>query len=156
MLVTKKQLIIGSAVAVAGGLVYVLINVNQQNKEIAKIEKAIKAGTGETGTSQDLGKADAFDPTYWEEISKKQKVALLKKDAVKKYSDQIANAPSIWNDDEDAVYTALDRRSKVQISQIADQFAQDNKKRLFDFLNDLLDTSEMDKVSSIVNSKPNY
>lgn len=157
MLVTKKQMIIGSAVAVAGGIVYMLSVSRAQANEVEQIKKAINTGKGATGTAQDLAQANAFDPNYWKKISKQRKVVLLTPESAKKFSNVLFAAPGIWNDDEDAVYTTFNKlRSKVQISQVADKFSDDHNKILYDFLDDFLDAEEMEKVSKIIRSKDNY
>jgi hypothetical protein len=142
---------------VAGGITYGVATRQKKKKQIKAIFDALEKETGATGTFEDLEKSAPFDPNYWKSVQDSGKATkYLKAEYAKKYAKQIYDALD-WIDDEDAVFAVYQRiRNHVQASQIAYYFGRDYKTPLYDYLDDDLNSSEMDKINNYLKVKPKY
>ncbi len=68
----------------------------------------------------------------------------------KVYADKIYNAKSIWNDDEDAIYTALSGKTRAQLASISQAFESAYGMTMDDFLMGFLSGTEYQNVVNII------
>lgn len=75
----------------------------------------------------------------------------------KPIADMIYNAAGVFNDDEDAVYSAFSMlKSKAELSLLADYFQRLYKKSLFEYIQSFLNAEELSNVNDVVSKLPSY
>lgn len=102
--------------------------------------------------------ADYWSPNFYIDLNRQTTLCLLRYGTVTDIADKISAAFGILNDDEEAIYANIRRlRSKAQVSQLAQRFAEMYNKDLLQTLKDYLSVSEFNIVAKIVNDLPvNY
>ena len=83
---------------------------------------------------------------------KEDKKKLDRTEIAKKFAKQIYDAKGFWNDDEDAIYSALSGKSIYQINTIDKMFQNKYGQDLEDFFKEILSEEERKKVNTIINS----
>lgn len=133
----------------AGGVTYGMAKRGRNKKLIQAIYDVLDT-TGGSGTTADMAYFGAFDPNYWID-----KPGQMSESDATRLASQIHDAWGFWDDDEDAVYGALNAaKNWVQISQVTYAYNQEYGKDLFAKLDDSLNGSEMMKVQEIIERKP--
>lgn len=96
-----------------------------------------------------------FDPTFYQELMKKNYCLILTPSGQKTYAKIIYDAKGVFNDDEAAIYGVFRAlKCKTQISSLAKGFFDNYKVDLYGFLENVLNLEELGKISEIVNKLP--
>lgn len=144
MKIKSPYIIIGSGVAVATGIIaLVLIEQKRKKKEVSEMLRIIDSGEGESGTIEDAGMSGgAFDRTLWRtgcgvviENGRVTNVGRLSigYDQAMNFAKQIWDAKSgagilgdnrLWDSDNEGVVLAVFRglRNKCDLSALSDAF----------------------------------
>jgi hypothetical protein len=159
----KQNLLIISGVGVIGLIVASVVIGNRNRKRERLTSKLlIKLNARIEPVSSGIGSQNAFDTNYLEKVLQKVngQVLALKESTASYYAKQIKNAFGAWyqgGDDEDKVYSVFRQlKDKVQVSQVAKAYQDDESKNLIDVLRYRFGKDEIKIVLDIVNSKPNY
>ena len=83
--------------------------------------------------------------------------ALLTQAGAAAFVDDLWDATSFYNDDEEAIYGVFRAmRTQSQVAALAKRFNQLKSKDLYGYLNDYLNDAELLKVKAIIDQKPKY
>lgn len=105
---------------------------------------------------------NAFDIHYLDKVTQKVSgtILALQKSTATYYANQIKSSWGAWyqgGDDEQKVYGIFRKlKDKVQVSQVAKAYQDNNPKNLIDTLKDRFGTAEIKIVLEIINKLPNY
>jgi hypothetical protein len=98
---------------------------------------------------------DFFDPDYLVQLMKTNTCLTLTTYGQKLYSKIIYDAKGVFNDNEEAIYGVFRTlKTKTQVSSLAKGFFDIYKLDLYGFLENVLNLSELGKISEIVNKLP--
>jgi len=125
-------------------------------KRIGLIKSAtkIRAEKDEARALKELRNAEFFNPNLYKE-DKYSLVNLLSNDVANQYAKDIKKSWGWFNDDEAAVYSVFRKMAnKIQISQIADAYAQLYKADLLGDIEYYLNAKERAFLWNIIDSKP--
>ena len=159
----KKTILIISGVGVCGLIVGSIVIGDRNQKRERLTSKLLKALNAKIEPVKNgIGTQNAFDVHYLDKVLQRVsgQVLALKASTATYYANQIKNAFGAWyqgGDDEDKVYSVFRKlKDKVQVSQVAKAYQEDESKNLIDVLKYRFGKDEIKIVLDIVNSKPNY
>ncbi|WP_046756639.1 hypothetical protein [Kordia jejudonensis] len=159
----KKNILI-----ISGGLVFVLfvgsIVIGDRNRKRERITSKLLIALNAKiePVKNGIGSQNAFDINYLDNVIQKVngQVLALKESTAEYYAKQIKSGFLPWykgGDDEDKIYSVFRKlKDKVQVSQVAKAYQEDESKNLIDVLKYRFGKDEIKIVLDIVNSKPNY
>ena len=153
---------------ISGGAVFVLligsvIVGNRNRKQERLTSKLLSALSAKIEPIKNgLGSQNAFDVNYLDNVLQKvnAQVLVLKESSAEYYAKQIKSGFLPWyrgGDDEDKIYGVFRQlKDKVQVSQVAKAYQQEESKNLIDVLKERFGKDEIKIVLDIVSAKPNY
>ena len=121
----------------------------KQSKELAaKVRKAIKDPSTIYGDSRDLNFNQALNPNYHTGVASYTAVDIEQARTLDK---KIHDADRSFNDDEEAVYTAVSAAgTKAFMSLVSQEFEKLYATSLLTYLNNFLDTDELTHVKELM------
>ena len=139
MKITKGQLALILSIIVLGTIIAIVVYSQKRKEEKEKryeeIKKAIEGGQTSDSATSGLAGVEA-DETY----NAEDDVASL------------YDAHGFFNDDEEAIYAILSGKTKAQIAKIDEVFTNTYGETLLAFLESFLDSEELSRVRTIINS----
>lgn len=116
-------------------ITYFIYQKKKKDKEIEELRNNIISGVGETQNDVNIGftgvKAEYY-PTVNEDVTK------------------LEAAKGFWNDDEDAIYAVISNKSKAQLKGLSDRLETKTGKNLNDWLESVLNGSEIEHAKLII------
>lgn len=147
------KLYINNGVAIGGTILlstitYLIIQRRTRVNLIEQINKKLADQSTVSGDYTGL-QYEAFDPRFYKDKAGAKLITLA---TATNFAKIIYDAKSIWNDDEDAVYSTLRKMTaKTQVSFLSDIFQRNYNVSLYAYLTSFLSSSEMETVKNIIN-----
>jgi hypothetical protein len=159
----KKNVLIISGISVVGLITVSIVIGNRNRKREQLTSKLLSVLSARIEPIKNgIGSQNAFDVNYLDNVLQRVngQVLALKQSTAKHYAKQIKSGFLPWykgGDDEDKVYSVFRKlKDKVQVSQVAKAYQDEESKNLIDVLKDRFGKDEIKIVLDIVSSKPNY